>query len=375
VQRAPRGALAAGLVLLVALAGLGLVLRDGGGSGSSRAAAARPPADFFGLVSEDLFAASPRHRSRKLARQRRAGVRLIRQTFDWTRIEPRPGRYDFSLYDRYVAALASARMRLLPIVFRPPRFRSTAPARGALRGTYPPRSPRDLGRFVAVLVRRYGPRGAFWRSHPGLPRLPVRAWQVWNEPNLPVYWRPRPDAAAYVRLLRAADHEIKRADPGAEVVSAAVAHSTLGVPFERYVTDMYRAGAASVFDVLALNPYARDSAGVLTAVRSARSLAARFGHRPPIWLTEVGWATGGPRSVFRVSERRQAHLVEQTLGLLVRQRRRLGVRGVVYFNWKDSVPYPGGRDFFGLHTGLLRIDGTAKPALSSYEKVAQSREP
>jgi hypothetical protein len=375
VRRAPRGALAGGLVLLVALAGLGLLLRDGGGDGSSRAAGDRPRADFFGLVSEDFFGASPSHRARELVRQRRAGVRLIRQTFDWARIERRPGRYDFSFYDSYVAALASRGMRLLPIVFGPPRFRSTAPALGALRGTYPPRSPRDLGRFAAVLVRRYGPRGTFWRSHPGLPRVPVRAWQVWNEPNLPVYWRPRPDAAAYVRLLRAARDEIKRADPGAEVVSAAVAYSTLGVPFERYLTDMYRAGAASTFDVLGLNPYARDAPGVLVAVRSARALAARFGHHPPIWLTEIGWATGGPPSVFRVSERRQADLVLQTLELLVRERRRLGVRGVVYFNWKDSVPYAGGREFFGLHTGLLRIDRTAKPALSSYEKVAEGREP
>jgi hypothetical protein len=72
-----------------------------------------------------------------------------------------------------------------------------------------------------------------------------------------------------------------------------------------------------------------------------------------------------------VSERRQAALLERTLLALARRREELRLRGVVYFNWRDSTPYAGGRDFFGLHTGLLRLGGSAKPALTSYEKVAK----
>ena len=59
-------------------------------------------------------------------------TRVARQTFDWARIERAPGRYDLSFYDRYVAALARRHLRLLPILFNPPPFRSSAPpeARG-----------------------------------------------------------------------------------------------------------------------------------------------------------------------------------------------------------------------------------------------------
>ena len=71
------------------------------------------------------------------------------------------------------------------------------PVQGRLRGTYPPRRYTDLGEF-ALLARRYGPGGSFWDRHPRLPRLPVRAWQVWNEPNLPVFGRRDP-----TRRLRA----------------------------------------------------------------------------------------------------------------------------------------------------------------------------
>ncbi len=48
------------------------------------------------------------------------------------------------------------------------------------------------------------------------------------------------------------------------------------------------------------------------------------------------------------------------------------MRGVVYFNWKDSKPFAGGSDFFGLHTGLLDIGGRPKPALAAYRRASEA---
>jgi len=228
-----------------------------------------------------------------------------------------------------------------------------------------------MGEFGALLARRYGPGGSFWREHPQLPRLPVRSWQVWNEPNLPVYWPSGPDAAEYVALLRATGRGIRRVDPGAEIVTAGLPDSRLGVPLRDYVAAMYAAGGSGAFDALAVNPYGLDARGVLDTVRAVRAVAAENGDNPAVWVTELGWATGGPPSDFQVSEARQAELLEETVLALARRQDELRVRGVVYFNWRDSTPYAGGRDFFGLHTGLLRLDGHAKPALSSYKKVAK----
>ena len=295
----------------------------------------------------------------------------MRQTFDWERIERAPGRYRLDFYDDYVAALAARHLRLLPILFNPPPFRSSEPPNPE-RGTYPPRRPEDMGEFGAMLARRYGPGGSFWRDHPGLPRLPVRSWQVWNEPNLRVYWPSGPDAAGYVALLRATGRGIRSVDPGAEIVTAGLPDSTRGVPLREYVADMYAAGAAGTFDVLALNLFGRDPEGTIEGVRSVREVAAASGDNPAVWLTELGWATGGPPSAFLVSDARQAELLERTVLALARRREALRIRGVVYFNWRDSLPYAGGVDFFGLHTGLLHRGGRAKPALSAYKKVART---
>jgi hypothetical protein len=331
---------------------------------------ARPPADFVGVVSEDLFASS-RARRRKLERQRRAGVRLIRQTFHWNQIETRPGRFDFRIYDDYMADVARHRMHVLPILFSPPEFRSSAPRTGRRRGTYPPRNAAAMATFAAVLTRRYGPGGSFWREHPHLPRVAIGSWQIWNEPNLPVYWASGPDPAAYTQLLRTVSQAIKRVDPHAEIVSAGLPESDLGMPFAEFVEGMEKANAASAYDVLAVHAFAADAGGAIDAVAAARRLLDDNDDDAPIWVTEIGWASGGPRSPFTVGERGQAGRVRALLAGLAARRRELGVRGVVYYDWRDARPYPGGKDFFGLHTGLLTIDGRAKPALAAFRRAAQ----
>jgi polysaccharide biosynthesis protein PslG len=356
-------------MLLLAVA---LALGCGGDRHHQRAPTARPAhEDFFGTVSDDTFAGRRSYRERTLSSQENAGVRLLRQTFDWATVEREPGRYDLSRYDRYVAQAASHGIHVLPILFDPPAFRSGAPARGARRGTYPPRRSRDLATFASVLVRRYGPRGSLWAERPTLPRLPIRSWQIWNEPNLPVYWPEGPNPAAYVRLLRTAARAIKRLDPGAEIVSAGLSESRLGMPFKEFVTGMYRAGAGDSLDTFALHAFARDARATVGAVESTRELLRELGDRPPIWVTEFGWASAGPASPFTVRERTQAQRIASALRGFFNRRHELGIRGAVYYDWKDAPPFPGGRDFFGLHTGLLRRDGSAKPALGAFRGVAR----
>jgi hypothetical protein len=134
---------------------------------------------------------------------------------------------------------------------------------------------------------------------------------------------------------------------------------------------MYRAGAKGTFDALAIHPYARDTAGVVAAIAQARRIMDSHGDHAPIWVTEVGWASGGPPSDFTAGPLGQARLVRSTLRTLAAQRAVLGLRGLVYFGLRDSPVYPGGHDFWGLHTGLLRLGGARKPAFAAFKNAAQ----
>jgi hypothetical protein len=342
-----------------------LCLALAAGCGSDDPVPERP--DFVGLVSEDVFGGDGDYRAEMVEKQAKLGVGLTRQTFDWSKIETERGKFDFSGYDGWIEALAKQHMRVLPILFNPPAFYSARPAQGAKRGTYPPRSPGDIAGFARALAERYGPDGSFWDDH-DVPKTPIRSWQIWNEPNVPVYWPSGPDAREYVGLLRAAADALRDVDPKAEVVTGGLPNSKRGVPTEAYLADMLEAGAGDVADTFAIHPYATDASAAIDAVRRMRATLRENGVDKPIWITEIGWATQGPRSDFTVGMRGQAAQITHLLADVARLRERLGIRGLVYYNWRDSEPFQGGFDFFGLHTGLLTLNAVEKPGYVAFER-------
>ena len=332
-------------------------------------AQADPQSDFFGVVSEDVLAGDAAYRDATLAEQASVGVGLIRQTFHWRDIELRRGAYNWAAYDSYMGATASHGIRVLPILFDPPRFRAHASASG--RGSYPPNRYSDLGRFGAAVARRYGPNGSFWAQNPGIPKLPITAYQIWNEPNLKVYWASGPSPRQYARLLSAAARGILGADPSAEIVSAGLPDSHLSEPKDVYgwTKAMLRAGAGRSIDTLAVNPYAKNRSQLMRKLRRFRSILNHGGGRSAhIWVTEFGWSDKGPKSGFRAGAAGQARQIRQTIPAFVKARAGLKLRGFVYYAWRDGRPYaPLFRDFWGLHTGLLRVNGQPKPALSAFK--------
>jgi polysaccharide biosynthesis protein PslG len=340
--------------------------------GAAAPASAGAPSDFVGLSSDDVFAGDGGYRAQALDRQRAAGVGLLRQNWDWAAIERSPGRFDFSAYDAYVAATAARGIRILPVLYHPPRFHARG---GGRHGVYPPRSYRAMGRFAAAIVRRWGPRGSFWRQYPGVPKVPIRSWQVWNEPSVPVYWRPRPSIRGYTKMLRTVARYIKRADRRAEVVTAGLPVTKLrsAIRLGRFLRGMYRAGGRSGFTTLAINAYSRNTREMSRIVRGVRRIMRRYRDgRARLWITELGWGTGGPKHRFNVGTAAQASRIGSAVKWLARKRRRMRLRGFVYFQWRDQRPYPPHyRDLWGLHTGLLDVAGRPKPALFAFSGAAR----
>ena len=363
-------ALAATLCLLLAASLAGALAGCGSGGGGSKEAA--PHSTFVGLVSEDVFVGVPGYQDATLAREKQLGVEILRQTFDWSTIEPTPGHFRFTTTDRFVLAAARHGIAVLPILFNAPQWANHTRRSARSNSVDPPRTPTRMAAFARAVVRRYGPRGSLWRQHPQVTKVPIRDWQVWNEPNLPQYWGDKPDAAAYAKLLAVVSDALHGADHGARVLAAGLSESTLGVPFGSYVRALYAAGARRSFDVFALHPYSSSARGVLGAVERTRALMRRYGDaRKPVWITEMGWASAGPPSPFTFDPLGQAQLVANSIQLLTAKRRELRIAGFVYFAWRDARPYPGGSDFWGLHTGLLARDGGAKPSLASFRDAVQ----
>ena len=327
---------------------------------------------FVGMVSDQLFAnPDPQYRRCALNRHADAGVRIIRQAMYWKTIELVRGQYDWAHWDQYVEDVARHGIQVMPIIFDAPVWHQQRRTRTSSWASMPPR-PAAMASFAGRLVRRYGPEGSFWEERPELPPMPIRHWQIWNEPNLPRYWAERPSAAEYVKLLRASYRRIKREDPGAQVVAAGMPDSRLFrvIPLYAYITQMYEAGARGTFDAIAVNAYAEKPGMMIKNLGKVRAIMRFFRDHSNIWITEMGWGTGGPKYRFRVNRTQQAKLIGQALGKLRKNRRKLGLKGFVHYMWQDAPPYGTTPDFWGLHTGLLDITGDEKPAYAVFRKHA-----
>jgi hypothetical protein len=329
---------------------------------------ARLPHDFAGITADDVFAGDDNYRTTNLSAMAAIGIHTIRQTFDWSTIERAPGVYDFSYHDEFVAKASAHGLRVLPVLFNPPAFYRPTSGRAAC----PPRQLGTFASFAKAVVRRYGRRGTLWSDRPAVPKNPITAYQIWNEPSLRIYWCNRkPSARRYVTMLRRVGRAIESVDHRAQIVTAGIPASKLksAVPIKRYLTQMYRAGARRYFDSLAINPYAKNRGDLRRLLRSVRRLMNRHGdRRESIWITELGWADGGPKHRFNVGPKGQARQITQAFALISKVRRPLRLGGVVYYRWRDVPRPPSFRDQWGLHTGLIDINGAFKRAFGAFKR-------
>jgi hypothetical protein len=238
-----------------------------------------------------------------------AGFRWIRQEFPWEDIEIHgrgdfmdrrhdPSRSSWEKYDQIVDLAEAHGIQIIARLSNPPAWSRAA---GDEAGPFAP--PDDLdayGDFVETVVRRYQGR--------------IHYYQIWNEPNIYPEWGEQPVSATdYVNLLRVGYTRAKAVDPEVVIISGALAatieldHYPHGLTDAIFLQQMYDAGAAPYFDVLAMQGYGlwsgpydrRMQPRVLNFSRPLyiRDVMVRNGDaHKPIWLSEVAWNALPPGS-------------------------------------------------------------------------------
>ncbi len=203
--------------------------------------------------------------------------------------------------------------------------------------------------------------------------MPIRSWQIWNEPNTSTRWPIQPFAKTYLAMVSAARTAIRRVDPGAKVVLAGMPNYSW-----RDLETIYRVrGARRLFDVVAIHPYTAQPSGVITILRRARAVMKRYGDgRKPMIVSETGWPSSFGHSPehypFDTTPQGQAKRLSALMPLLAKNRRSLGLLGFDVYTWADT---DAGHSFN--YSGLLRLHGltlTPKPAFAAFEHAALALE-
>ncbi len=270
----------------------------------------------------------------------RTGAGWLRQDFWWSVVEPRPGEWDFSAFDRAIPMYRAHGFRVLGIL-------SYGAAYWDVGGPQNAQQREQFGEYVHQMVKRYG---AY-----------VDAWEVWNEPNIQPFWTPDPDGRLYAEMLKLAYRRAKQADPNCVIVAGALAG-----PDHAFLRDMYSAGAKGHFDAISYHGYGQQL-GVESeriAVGQLRAVMADFDDRDtPIWHTENGFYTGP----VGLSEAEQAaRLVRFSIGLLS-----LGVEKTFQLTLMDWTDSPDHNDR-SVYRGVVRADYRTKRSWAAYRTLCEN---
>ena len=340
---------------------------------SAHAHQARKPAavpqGFVGMnLSEPFF--DPRvDQSAQFKTMVSAGVQSVRVVFSWAQAQPTDGGpISFDATDQVVEQAASHGLRVLPVVLYTPEWDAAPHADGT---TAIPADDGLYADYVKALVLRYGPGGSYWLAHPDVRRMPIRMWQIWNEPNFTFFWPRRPFAPGYVALVKAAHKAIKSVDPGGKAVLAGMPNLAWN-----YLTDIYKVrGARSAFEVASVNPYTVQPKNVIVFLQKVRAVMDRFGDsKKPLLASETGWQSSNGHAAdndcCQVTVKQQATKIAQVLPMLAANRKSLGLQSFYYYTWVGNEFHDAPSFNFA---GLFRFDGgrfVAKPAFASFRRAA-----
>jgi hypothetical protein len=325
---------------------------------------------FFGVVQGGNPVSA-----RDYATLGKSGTGTVRFGLNWNAVQPTADSgFNWSSVDAKIGRLAARGIRSFPTVSGSPSWISSKPKRPPIRSK---REVRAWRSFLSAAVGRYGPGGVYWRTlyraqHPGKRDVPVKQWQIWNEPSLPKFFTRKHAVRDYAKLVKTSDGPIHGAGPPAELVLAGL--PAFEVPnADRFLGRLYRVkGFKGSFDATALHPYAPRIGEFMTAIKRVRRTMKQHGDkRKGLWLTEVGWGSDKDRFRLNKGKRGQKRLLKRSFRVTLHNRHKWHLHGVLWFDWRDPPANQPINCSFCSSAGLLKHNYGEKPAYRAFQHFAK----
>ncbi|HKA94264.1 MAG TPA: cellulase family glycosylhydrolase [Acidimicrobiia bacterium] len=288
------------------------------------------------------------------------GARYLRVDVDWSAIEQARGVHDWSAVDEIVDTARACGLDVIGLLAYTPGW-----ARGPGTTEHsPPTDPANFASFARAAAERYAPRG-------------VKAWEIWNEPNLTFYWMPSPDPAAYAALLGPAYDAIKAVDPSSTVITGGLApaenqprdQAMKPLPF---LEGVYAAGGGGKFDAVGYHPYTYpalptgDSGSgpfVITTPKLHGVMAKHGDKQKQVWGTEMG----APTTLTTLPTFQAQYLTRA----YSRWDRWSFTGPLIWYSYLDAGTNPTAVED---NLGLVRADFVTKePSFAAFEKAMRRR--
>jgi hypothetical protein len=292
------------------------------------------------------FPVSPQYAidTRALDAARDAGFSWVRMDLFWSDIETKRGVYNFSNFDKLLAALEARGMKPLFVLDFSNLLHSDC-ARCADWFTYGPQSSstvKAFGDYAEAAAKHFAGHG-------------VR-YEVWNEPNQPVFWGPGPNANQYGALAKEVIARVHSGDTNASITATG---GLAGFDFQ-FLRGVLSSGGAQGADAIAVHPYRSNGPESATdEMAHLKSIVAGAfpSMMPALWETEWGYSSswfGGNPAAWTA----QASLVVREMLAA----KAMGFPFTIYYDIRDDGTDPANSEH---NFGLLANDYSDKPAISA----------
>ena len=277
-----------------------------------------------------------------------AGFRWVRMDFKWDATERDRGRYDFSSYDRLLAALDQHKLHALLILdYGNPLYDNEAPPRtDAARQAF--------ARWAVAAAKHFAGRGVIW--------------EVYNEPNIKIFWPPQPNVSEYIALALAVGRAFRAEVPSEQLIGPA----TSGIDFP-FLEACFKAGLLDYWSAVSVHPYRQTdpetAASEYCRLRKMIDLyrTARSSERVNVSNNEIPIISGewGYSSVWRdqTEERQGTLLAREMLTNLAND-----IPISIWYDWRDDGTDPKDAEH---HFGTVRNALTVLPATGVPARAAR----
>jgi hypothetical protein len=252
------------------------------------------------------------------------GASWILHTFYWDSIEPDEGEWDFSSYDALVdTAKASGKKVLGVLAYDVWWIHDDLDSHMYI----PPEKLRYYSEYVRETVARY--------------RGKVDAWCIWNEPNFSFWNGTREE---FLELARRGAEAVREADSEVILLGGAFNRGVLGLP-EDYIRGLFETGIMEQADAVAFHPYELNPERSVKLYDQFRALVDEYGFGDKIWITEIGYPTGGWYPTAVSEKQFPAHIIKTFVPFAAR-----GAQKLLWYQLFDPHRRNSrnSEDFFGL---------------------------
>ncbi|WP_445491757.1 cellulase family glycosylhydrolase [Niallia sp. 03133] len=269
-----------------------------------------------------------------------AGLKTVRMDMQWSTIEKQRGVYDFSNtgYDELVNGLEENGLRPMFILAYSNSLYENQKSITTKEGL------EHFGKFVSAVTNRYKEKDIIW--------------EIWNEPNIEGFWKPKPNYEEYSKLVENTSKIIKKNDPTSILVAPALAG--LNGESLMWFEELLKRDLLKYIDAITVHPYRASMPETVTSdYKQLKMLISKYSDKKiQIISGEWGYSTGKGWSGLNLNEYEQADYAVRMF--LINQYNNIPLS--IWYDWKNDGLDPNN----GEHNFGLRKENVYKPKQSYF---------